>query len=148
MSPCVAFSGSGGLPSGFLHQRNARVDKLDSRGRKAERYEDMNVGEGSLGSRVCADKSASNTPAITALASMSSFAFFAARFFRHLSTDAAACSSWNRSRMVVAVKSAETHQPFALRERGLVDSPLTASSRRSRCSKAAARRFKAFPLSP
>lgn len=49
----------------------------------------MKVGEGSLGS----------------LCSSCSFAFLAANFFKHRSTDAAAASSVNRSMMVVAVKS-------------------------------------------
>jgi hypothetical protein len=49
----------------------------------------MKVGEGNLGS----------------LCSSCSFAFFAASFLRHRSTDAAAASSVNRSMIVVAVKS-------------------------------------------
>jgi len=49
----------------------------------------MNVGEGNLGS----------------LCSSCSFAFLAANFLRHRSTDAAAASSVNRSMIVVAVKS-------------------------------------------
>jgi hypothetical protein len=49
----------------------------------------MKVGEGNLGSRC----------------SNCSFAFLAASFLRHRSTDAAAASSVNRSMIVVAVKS-------------------------------------------
>lgn len=49
----------------------------------------MKVGEGNLGSRF----------------SRISFARLVDSFFRHRSTDAAAASSWNRSMMVVAVKS-------------------------------------------
>jgi hypothetical protein len=49
----------------------------------------MKVGEGNLGS----------------LCSSCSFAFLAASFLRHRSTDAAAASSVNRSMIVVAVKS-------------------------------------------
>lgn len=51
----------------------------------------MNVGEGSFGS----------------LLSSCSLAFFSASFLRHRSTEAAAASSWNRSMMVVAVKSGD-----------------------------------------
>lgn len=49
----------------------------------------MNVGEGNFGSRF----------------SRISLARLVASFFKHRSTDAAAASSWNRSMIVVAVKS-------------------------------------------
>jgi hypothetical protein len=73
----------------------------------------MKVGEGSLGSRVC--EMGQRRPSIPGRragvveipppTSRISLAFFCASFLRHRSTDAAAASSWNRSIMVVAVKS-------------------------------------------
>ena len=51
----------------------------------------MNVGDGSLGSRF----------------SKISLALLLASFLRQRSTEAAAASSWNRSMMVVAVKSTQ-----------------------------------------
>lgn len=73
----------------------------------------MKVGEGSLGSRVCElGKHCPEVPGGRAGAldkelptSRISLAFFCASFLRHRSTEAAAASSWNRSMMVVAVKS-------------------------------------------
>lgn len=93
----------------YESSRPASQASYGLRGRKAERYEEMKVGEGSLGSRF----------------SRISLAFFVDSFFRHRSTAAAAASSWNRSMMVVAVKS---RSESARRPGRIVDCTLTADS--------------------
>jgi len=107
----------------------------------------MNVGEGSFASRVCGNFAQKSLAANRSEPTSSiSFALFCASFVRHRSTDPAACSSLNRSRIDVAVKSRGEGPQHDGGYSELQSSPRTASSSLPRCSSAVARRFSAFTL--